>query len=158
MAPLAVGWILWREKSQIPQGLLVESSYLRGTHSDFSLSFSRSGAPIAGQYYNFLRLGLAGYQDRTQSLLDRARRLSVLLEETGYFYCLSDAHRQQKAGGGYTLCKGSDQAVTHVLPIAVFRLSDQARRQYPNLQLSDISDAMHDLKFSIPSQSLPVLH
>ncbi|KAI2704966.1 hypothetical protein CBS147317_1918 [Penicillium roqueforti] len=154
MAPLAVGWILWREKSQIPQGLLVESSYLRGTHSDFSLSFSRSGAPIAGQYYNFLRLGLAGYQDRTQSLLDRARRLSVLLEETGYFYCLSDAHRQQKAGGGYTLCKGSDQAVPHVLPIAVFRLSDQARRQYPNLQLSDISDAMHDLKFSIPNYTI----
>ncbi|KAJ5302354.1 hypothetical protein N7508_007217 [Penicillium antarcticum] len=152
MAPLAVGWIVWRENSQIPQGLLLESSYLRGTLSNFSLSFSRSGAPVAAQYYyNFLRLGLAGYQDRTRSLLDRAGRFSVLLEHTGHFLCLSDAHRQQTSGACQTLCRGHDQPATPVLPIVVFKLTDRVRRQYPKLQLSDVSDAMLDLKVSIPN-------
>ena len=153
MASLAVGWIVWREKSQIPQSLLLESSYLRGTSSNFSLSFSKSGAPIAGQYYNFLHLGLSGYRDRAHSLLDGACRLSIRLEDTGYFFCLSDAHRpqlSQTAGGCHTLCRGDDQVAAPVLPVEVFRLTDRVRRQYPKLQLLDVSDAMHDLKFSIP--------
>ncbi|KAJ5757350.1 uncharacterized protein N7511_006044 [Penicillium nucicola] len=155
LTPLAVGWIVWREKSQIPQELLLESSYLRGTHSNFSLSFSRSGVPIVGQYYNFLRLGLAGYRDRTQSLFDRASRLSALLEETGFFCCLGDAHRRQSAAGYHTLCRGGDQAAAApVLPIVVFRLTDRVRRQYPNLQLSNVSDAMQGLNFSIPNYTL----
>ncbi|OQD66984.1 hypothetical protein PENPOL_c004G00788 [Penicillium polonicum] len=154
MAPLAVGWIIWREKSHIPQCLLLESSYLRGTQSNFSLSFSRSGAPIAGQYYNFLRLGLAGYRERTHGLLDRACHLSIRLEDTGYFSCLSDAHRQQIPGVCHDLCRGADQITAPVLPVVVFRLSDRVRQLYPKMQLSDVSDAMHGFKFSIPNYNL----
>jgi glutamate decarboxylase len=157
MAPLAVGWIVWREKSLIPQGLLLESSYLRGTHSNFSLSFSRSGAPIAGQYYNFLRFGLDGYRERTSHLLEFAYRFSIRLEDTGYFVCLSGAHRQplaHRAGNRYTFCCGADQAAAPVLPIVVFTLTGHARQQYPKLQLSDVSNAMQDSKLSIPSECL----
>lgn len=158
IAPLAVGWIIWREKSLIPQCLLLESSYLRGTQSNFSLSFSRSGAPIAGQYYNFLRLGLAGYRERTHSLLDRACHLSIRLEETGYFTCLSDAHRQQIPGVCRDLCRGDDQIAAPVLPIVVFRLTDRVRRLYPKMQLSDVSDAMHGFRFSIPSKYISLFY
>lgn len=158
MAPLAVGWIIWREKSHIPQCLLLESSYLRGTQSNFSLSFSRSGAPIAGQYYNFLRLGLTGYRERTHSLLDRACHLSIRLEETGYFSCLSDAHRRQIPGVCRDLCREGGQITAPVLPVVVFRLTDRVRRLYPKMQLSDVSDAMHGFRFSIPSKYLSLFY
>ncbi|CAI7597838.1 unnamed protein product [Penicillium glandicola] len=162
MAPLAVGWMIWREKSQIPQNLLLESSYLRGTHANFTLTFSRSGAPIAGQYYNFHRLGISGYRDWVHTLLDRARLLSIWLEDTGYFHCLSDAHRQllsngiisNSADGHHTRCHENDQAAVPGLPIVVFTFADRVRQQYPRLRLSDVSDSMHDLKFSIPSYTL----
>ncbi|KAJ5409716.1 uncharacterized protein N7487_004075 [Penicillium crustosum] len=153
-APLAVGWIIWREKSHIPQCLLLESSYLRGTQSNFSLSFSRSGAPIAGQYYNFLHLGLAGYRERTHILLDRACHLSVRLERTGYFSCLSDAHRRQIPGICRDHCREGGQTTAPVLPVVVFRLTDHVQRLYPKVQLSDVSDAMHNFRFSIPNYTL----
>lgn len=38
----------------------------------FTLNFSRPGNQIVGQYYNFLRLGISGYQRIMMSLRDEA--------------------------------------------------------------------------------------
>lgn len=159
MAPLAVGWIVWRDKSKIPQDLLLESSYLRGSHTNFSLSFSHSGAPIAGQYYNFHRMGITGYREWAQTMLDRARLLSIGLHDIGYFSCLGDSHNQlssQGANGYNTRCQESDCAEAPALPIVVFTFSDHVQRLYPKLRLPDVSDSMYDLEFSIPSKSIRV--
>ncbi|CAG8268763.1 unnamed protein product [Penicillium salamii] len=156
MAPLAVGWMVWRDKSKIPQELLLESSYLRGSHTNFSLSFSRSGAPIVGQYYSFHRLGLAGYRERVQTMMSRANLLGTRLEDTGYFSCLADSRRlvSHKANEINTCCQEGRCTEAPELPIVVFGFSEHVLATYPKLRLSDVSNAMHDLKFSIPNYTL----
>ncbi|KAJ5335538.1 hypothetical protein N7452_007941 [Penicillium brevicompactum] len=156
-APMAVGWMIWREKERIPQDLLLESSYLRGSHTNFSLSFSRSGGPVAGQYYNFHRLGMRGYREAAQRTRERAQWLCTRLHDTGYFACLSD-HSPPYASLGpkdrFPLChdKGCTDALA--IPIVVFTFSDRFRELYPQVRLPAVSDAMHVLKLSIPSYTL----
>jgi hypothetical protein len=57
------------------------------------------------------------------------------------------------ANGHHTRCQEIGQTAVPVLPVVVFTLADHVRQQYPKLHLSDISDAMYGLKFSIPSMS-----
>ncbi|MEV4804044.1 glutamate decarboxylase [Nonomuraea sp. NPDC049421] len=57
-----VGWIVWQEPDALPQDLVLSCDLLGGNMDTFTLNFSRSGAPVVAQYYNFLRLGFAGYQ------------------------------------------------------------------------------------------------
>jgi glutamate decarboxylase len=56
-----VGWALWRDASALPEELVFKVDYLGGQMPTFTLNFSRPGAQVVGQYYNFLRLGVGGY-------------------------------------------------------------------------------------------------
>ena len=56
-----VGWIVWRDAA-LPEDLIFWVNYLGDNMPTFALNFSRPGAPIVAQYYNFLRLGFDGYQ------------------------------------------------------------------------------------------------
>src|ERR1019366_8462037 len=51
-----VGWVLWRESSDLPSELIFEVDYLGGSHANFGLNFSRGAAQIVAQYYNLIRL------------------------------------------------------------------------------------------------------
>ena len=62
LAPLGVGWIVWRDKDDLPEDLIFNVNYLGGNMPTFALNFSRPGGQIAAQYYNFLRLGREGYR------------------------------------------------------------------------------------------------
>jgi glutamate decarboxylase len=57
------------------------------------LTFSRSAAPIIGQYFNLLHLGFQGYRHLALNDLKNARLLSRALEKSGYFDVISDIHR-----------------------------------------------------------------
>jgi len=61
LAPLGVGWIVWRDDDDLDNDLIFRVNYLGGNLATFSLNFSRSGAGVVCQYYNFLRLGRSGY-------------------------------------------------------------------------------------------------
>ena len=52
-----VGWIVWRDAECLPDDLVFKVSYLGGEMPTFALNFSRPGAQVLLQYYNFLRLG-----------------------------------------------------------------------------------------------------
>lgn len=56
-----LGWVIWREKEDLPEDLIFRVSYLGGNMPTFALNFSRPGAQVLLQYYNFLRLGKDGY-------------------------------------------------------------------------------------------------
>ncbi len=56
-----VGWIVWRTRECLPDDLVMTVSYLGGEMPTFALNFSRPGAQVLLQYYNFLRLGRSGY-------------------------------------------------------------------------------------------------
>ncbi|KAI9932466.1 hypothetical protein MW887_008707 [Aspergillus wentii] len=94
LATCAVGWVVWRDRSFVPESLILEPDYLRWTQLAFTLSFSRPNAPVAVQYYHLRRLGRDGYQKAIYTLLSTARELSFRLEDTGYYRCISDIHRK----------------------------------------------------------------
>ena len=58
-----LGWIIWREAEDLPEDLIFRVSYLGGNMPTFALNFSRPGAQVLLQYYNYLRLGKSGYYD-----------------------------------------------------------------------------------------------
>jgi glutamate decarboxylase len=57
-----LGWVLWRTRDLLPEELVFKVSYLGGEMPTFGLNFSRPGAQVLLQYYNFLRLGRDGYE------------------------------------------------------------------------------------------------
>src|SRR3954447_17158711 len=85
-----VGWAVWRDQEALPQDLVFEVDYLGGTMPTFALNFSRSGAPIAGQYYNMIRLGHDGYRRVQQASRDTARWLAEQIAGLGPYRLISD--------------------------------------------------------------------
>jgi glutamate decarboxylase len=43
LAPLGVGWVLWREESDLPEQMIFWVNYLGGNMRDIALNFSRPG-------------------------------------------------------------------------------------------------------------------
>jgi glutamate decarboxylase len=76
LAPLGVGWVVWRSKADLPEELIFNVDYLGGNMPTFALNFSRPGGEIIAQYYNFLRLGREGYTRIQQACSDTARWLA----------------------------------------------------------------------------------
>ena len=56
-----VGWVVWRDSAALPEDLIFWVNYLGDNMPTFALNFSRPGAQVVAQYYNFLRLGFEGY-------------------------------------------------------------------------------------------------
>ena len=63
-----VGWILWRNSEQLPEELRFNVNYLGGNMPTIGLNFSRPGAQVIGQYFNFLHLGRQGFKHRMATL------------------------------------------------------------------------------------------
>jgi glutamate decarboxylase len=85
-----VGWVVWRSPDALPDDLVFRVNYLGGEMPTFALNFSRSGANVAAQYYNFLRLGFQGYQRVQQACQDVAMHLSSKIAEMEPFELLTD--------------------------------------------------------------------
>ena len=85
LAPLGVGWVVFRDKEDLPDDLIFWVNYLGGNMPTFALNFSRPGGQIVAQYYNFLRLGKEGYRKIHQACYDTAHYLSDEIEKLGLF-------------------------------------------------------------------------
>ncbi|MET9336355.1 glutamate decarboxylase [Nonomuraea sp. NPDC003804] len=86
----AVGWVVWQDAADLPDDLVLHTDVLGGPQETFTLNFSRSGAPIAAQYYNFLRLGFDGYRAVQQTCQDVARHLVAGIAGLGGLEPLTD--------------------------------------------------------------------
>ncbi|MDQ1509782.1 MAG: glutamate decarboxylase [Actinomycetota bacterium] len=78
-----VGWIIWRDREDLPDELVFNVDYLGGQMPTFALNFSRPGAQVVAQYYNFLRLGFDGYRDVQQTCRDTAIWLAAEFARLG---------------------------------------------------------------------------
>jgi glutamate decarboxylase len=78
-----VGWIIWRDREDLPDDLVFNVDYLGGQMPTFALNFSRPGAQVVAQYYNFLRLGFDGYRDVQQTCRDTAIWLAAEFARLG---------------------------------------------------------------------------
>ena len=84
-----VGWIVWRDADALPEDLIFWVNYLGDNMPTFALNFSRPGAQVVAQYYNFLRLGFDGYRRVQGYARDVATRLSGRIAELGPFELLT---------------------------------------------------------------------
>ena len=84
-----LGWIIWRDTDALPESMVFHCSYLGGDMPTLALNFSRPGAQVLLQYYQFLRLGREGYRQVQQGSLDVAQYLSAAIAEIGPFELVS---------------------------------------------------------------------
>ncbi len=94
LAPLGVGWVIWREAGDLPEGLIFRVNYLGGDMPTFALNFSRPGGQVICQYYLMLRLGMDGYRRIHQSCYDTAAHIANGIEEMGPFEVIFDGKSQ----------------------------------------------------------------
>jgi len=85
-----VGWIIWRDRQELPEELIFHCNYLGGDLPNFALNFSRPGNQVVAQYYNFLRLGKEGYRQIHQACRDTALYLSGEIAKMGPFELITD--------------------------------------------------------------------
>ena len=126
-----VGWVVWREAAALPEDLVFRVNYLGGDMPTFALNFSRPGAQVAAQYYNFLRLGFEGYRAIQQECQDVARYLSSEIAAIGPFELLTD---------------GSE------LPVFAFRLRDPEAAGYT---VFDLSERLRQRGWLVPAYTFP---
>lgn len=102
LAPLGVGWVIWRDTSELPTDLIFTVDYLGGNMPTFALNFSRPGGEIIAQYYNFIRLGREGYRAVQQDCVDTAQYLAQQVAAMGPFEMIYDG-KGGLPGIAYTL-------------------------------------------------------
>jgi glutamate decarboxylase len=125
-----VGWIIWRTPDALPEDLVFKVNYLGGEMPTFALNFSRPGAQVAAQYYNFLRLGWQGYRHVQQNCQDIALHLSGEIAKMGPFELLTD---------------GSD------LPVFAFKLRDDVT----GYSVYDLSERLRERGWQVPAYTFP---
>ncbi|VVM06776.1 glutamate decarboxylase [Methylacidimicrobium tartarophylax] len=124
-----VGWVLWRSQEAVPEELIFRVNYLGSEMPTFGLNFSRSGAPVVGQYYNFLRLGRAGYTRILQSMRETALFLSDRIAKMGPFDLVSDGSQ---------------------IPAFAFQFKNQ-----PSEAAFDLSEKLRERGWQVPAYTMP---
>jgi glutamate decarboxylase len=92
LAPLGVGWVLWRDREELPDDLIFHVNYLGGDMPVFQINFSRPAGQIIAQYYNFLRLGFEGYKRIHDASYAVGQYLAGEIVKLGPFELLCDSN------------------------------------------------------------------
>jgi glutamate decarboxylase len=71
-----IGWLIFREKSDLAEDLVFYENYLGKRDATFTLNFSTGSAMVLAQYYNFVRLGHSGYRYAMETMKYNARTLA----------------------------------------------------------------------------------
>jgi glutamate decarboxylase len=122
LAPLGVGWVVWRDQEELPEELVFHVNYLGGDMPTFQLNFSRPAGQIVAQYYEFARLGREGYRKVQSACYAVARDLAHLLPRLGPFSILHDGNPALGIPAvSWTLQEGADPGYT------LFDLTDRLR-------------------------------
>ena len=91
LAPLGVGWVIWRESSELPDDLIFRVTYLGGDMPDFQINFSRPVGQIIAQYCEFIRLGREGYRSIRMACYDAGAYLASEVVKLGPFDLLCES-------------------------------------------------------------------
>ncbi len=132
MAPLGVGWVIWRTVEDLPKELIFNVDYLGGQMPTFALNFSRPAGQIIAQYFNFLRYGREGYTAIQNDCANTARYLGQELRKIDLLEMLYDGN------GG--------------IPAVCYALKDENTAGF---SLYDLSDRLRMHGWQIASYPLP---
>src|SRR3954465_1817798 len=72
-----IGWLVFREKSDLAEDLVFYENYLGKTDATFTLNFSTGAAMVLAQYYMFVRLGREGYTYVMRQMQQNAKALAA---------------------------------------------------------------------------------
>jgi glutamate decarboxylase len=125
-----VGWVVWREAAALPEDLVFNVNYLGGQMPTFALNFSRPGAQVAAQYYNFLRLGYPGYRRLHQVCQDVAVHMSGRIAKMGPFELISEGRE---------------------LPVFAFKIADPQS----SYSVFDLTERLRSRGWLVPAYTFP---
>ena len=128
-----VGWIIWRDRQELPEELIFHCNYLGSDLPNFTLNFSRPGNQVVAQYYNFLLLGKEGYRQIHQACRDTALYLSGEIAKMGPFELITD---------------GS------TIPVFAWKLKETISDQ-TNYSLFDLADKLRERGWLVPAYTMP---
>jgi glutamate decarboxylase len=133
LAPLGVGWVLWRDAAELPDDLVFHVTYLGGDMPVFQINFSRPAGQVVAQYYNFVRLGREGYRGVHQACYDTGQFLADEVVKLGPFELLCDANPQTG------------------IPSVAWRIRDG---EDPGYTLYDLADRLRVRGWQVPAYPL----
>jgi glutamate decarboxylase len=134
LAPLGVGWVIWRDHHDLPEDMIFWVNYLGGNMCDIALNFSRPGGQVVCQYYNFLRLGREGYRKLHTACYKTAQYIAGEIEKMGLF----DVIYGGDMGSGIPALCWTIKAGTN-----------------PGFSLFDLADKLRSRGWQVPAYSLP---
>lgn len=134
LAPLGVGWVIWREQEDLPEDLDFHVNYLGRDMIDFGLNFSRPGGSIVAQYYNFLRLGKDGYRKIHTACYETAEYLAAEIAKLEPFEILY---------GGQ---------IDEGIPALCWRLEDE---ETAGFRIYDFANLLRNRGWQAPAYSMP---
>jgi glutamate decarboxylase len=127
-----LGWLVFREPSDLPEDLVFYENYLGKRDATFTLNFSTGAAMVLAQYYNFIRYGFEGYRTVMSTMQQNAQLLARAIVGTGNFVLVGDEHAEQ-------------------LPLVAFRLTGE--RLYDEFDVA--SQLAAERGWMVPAYSLP---
>jgi glutamate decarboxylase len=126
-----LGWVVWRDAAALPEELIFRVSYLGGEMPTLALNFSRPGAQVLLQYYQFLRLGRVGYSAVQQATAKVAQPLAAAIAKMEAFELINDA---------------TD------IPVFAWSLRNDPARRWT---LHDLSDRLRMRGWLVPAYPMP---
>jgi glutamate decarboxylase len=130
MAPLGVGWVLWREPQDLPEELIFHVSYLGGDMPTFQINFSRPAGQVISQYYDFVRFGRDGYAAVHGSSHEIAQYCAAAISDID----------------GFTIIHDGNPA--HGIPAVVWTQESGAEQ---NFTLYDLADRLRMRGWQVPA-------
>jgi glutamate decarboxylase len=125
-----IGWVLWRDKAHLPEDLVFHVNYLGGDMPTFALNFSRPGAQVVLQYFQFLRLGREGFRLVQQTCQDVAVHISRTLGAMPQFEVISEGRE---------------------LPVVTVSLSSEVTKY----DVFDVSRKLRERGWLVPAYTMP---
>lgn len=133
LAPLGVGWVIWRDVKELPQDLIFNVNYLGGEIPTFAINFSRPAGQIIAQYYDFIRLGYEGYKNIHTAAYDVSTYLAQEIAKLGDFVFIASGdpktsipavcfYMKNGYDPGYNLFELSDKLRTRGWQVPAFTL------------------------------------
>jgi glutamate decarboxylase len=127
-----LGWLVFREKSDLPEDLVFYENYLGKRDATFTLNFSTGSSMVLAQYYNFIRYGHEGYRVIMETMQANARSLAAEIAAMGDFALVGD--------------EGAEQ-----LPLVAFQLAE--KRNFDEFDIA--SQLAAERGWMLPAYTLP---
>ncbi|MGC8529204.1 MAG: glutamate decarboxylase [Leptospirillia bacterium] len=124
-----IGWLLFRDTSDLPDELVFRVNYLGGEESTYTLNFSRGSSMMLAQYYMLLRLGMEGYRRIHSTSKANARFLAKKIAQDRRFQVIGPADH---------------------LPIVTFEVTKEA-----GFSAAALSEKIRERGWILPAYPLP---